>query len=107
MLYSFFYLIYSIFLFFPLATYSADVAYATFGLLNSIIYLVWTIILSVHRKAVTISQKEAESAEGSAAGGGGGKYADSKDQQQQQPYPSAPKSNALSTSVDEIDEAEF
>lgn len=37
-----------------------DKAYGTFTLINFIIYLVWAIILSVHRNAVTISVKELE-----------------------------------------------
>lgn len=39
-----------------------DTAYAVFSLLNMIIYFVWAIILTVHRKSVMISQQEYDAA---------------------------------------------
>lgn len=39
-----------------------DNAYGAFSLLNMIIYLVWAIILTVHRRAVSQSQQEREAA---------------------------------------------
>mmetsp|Transcript_12800 Transcript_12800/g.11612 ORF Transcript_12800/g.11612 Transcript_12800/m.11612 type:complete len:202 (+) Transcript_12800:95-700(+) len=41
-------------------TAPSDKAYGAFGLVNTIIYAVWAIILSVNRKAVALNQKEAE-----------------------------------------------
>jgi uncharacterized membrane protein len=38
----------------------SDQAYAAFSLINMIIYFVWTIILIVHRRTVTISRDELE-----------------------------------------------
>jgi len=43
-----------------LATAPADTAYGVFCLFNMIIYFVWTIILTVHRRTVMISQKEVD-----------------------------------------------
>lgn len=39
-------------------TAPSDKAYAVFSMLNMIIYFVWAIILTVHRKSVMISQQE-------------------------------------------------
>lgn len=41
-------------------TANGDKAYGVFTLLLSIIYFVWAVILSVHRKAVTTTRQEAE-----------------------------------------------
>ncbi len=38
----------------------SDKAYAAFSLLNMIIYFVWAIILTVHRRTVMITQKEVD-----------------------------------------------
>ena len=38
----------------------ADNAYGAFSLFNLIIYFVWAIILTVHRKTVMITQKEVD-----------------------------------------------
>jgi len=54
---------------------NSDKAYGAFSLLNMIIYFVWAIILTVHRKTVMVSQKEVEAAnakEFSAYDGTGG-----------------------------------
>jgi hypothetical protein len=42
------------------STAPSNKAYAVFSLLNMIIYFVWAIILTVHRKSVMISQQELE-----------------------------------------------
>lgn len=41
-----------------LATAPSDQAYAAFSLINMIIYFVWVIILSVHRKTIMVSRDE-------------------------------------------------
>lgn len=44
------------------ASANSDKAYGAFALLNMIIYFVWAIILTVHRKTVMVSQKEVDAA---------------------------------------------
>lgn len=41
-----------------LDTAPSDQAYAAFSLINMIIYFVWTILLVVHRKTITVSKDE-------------------------------------------------
>ncbi|RYG63325.1 hypothetical protein EON64_16150 [archaeon] len=43
-------------------TAPSNKAYAVFSLLNMIIYFVWAIILTVHRKSVMVSQQELDAA---------------------------------------------
>lgn len=52
-----------------IATAGADKAYATFSLFNMIIYFVWAIILTVHRKTVMVSQSESQAKEFAAYDG--------------------------------------
>lgn len=44
-------------------TKSADTAFGVFALLNMIIYLVWAIILSVHRHAFQVAEESVSSSE--------------------------------------------
>lgn len=44
----------------PSGSDDADKAYAAFSMFNMIIYLVWGIILTVHRRTVMVTQQEAD-----------------------------------------------